>query len=83
MLAIETMTDLDAKINFGKAITKAQQAPLKITNGNGFVIMMSANDFEKIEQIKYENLQYKLDIAAKQITDENLLDHKDVFAEYI
>ncbi|XKM13407.1 type II toxin-antitoxin system Phd/YefM family antitoxin [Orbaceae bacterium ac157xtp] len=78
---LESMTDKDAESHFGKALTKAQHASLKITkNGNDCVVMMSIDDFNHIEQLKAEYLKSQLEQAKQEIKNNTLYDHAEVFA---
>ncbi|WP_422137380.1 type II toxin-antitoxin system Phd/YefM family antitoxin [Endozoicomonas sp. ALC020] len=72
---MEALTANEAKTNFGDMLLKAQSRPVQISkNGKPVAVVISADDYKDIEELKLKMLQLKAaqaeaDIAAGKLAD--------------
>lgn len=72
---MEVLTANDARIKFGDLLIKSQRGPIQITrNGKPVSVLISAEDYELIEDMKMRYLKEKLmqakeDVANGRVTD--------------
>lgn len=77
-----SFTANQAKTQFGELINKAQREPVSITkNGKPSVVVISAADYQLIEQMKMEQLRSKLARSIAQVEAGKVHDVDDVFDE--
>ncbi|MDW8844973.1 type II toxin-antitoxin system Phd/YefM family antitoxin [Erwinia pyri] len=77
-----SFTANQAKTQFGELINKAQREPVSITkNGKPSVVVISADDYQLIEQMKMEQLRSKLARSIAQVEAGKVRDVDDVFDE--
>jgi prevent-host-death family protein len=79
MLAI---TANDAKTQFGDMLMKVQRAPVQINkNGKPVAVVVSIEEFEKIETMKLQVLQARAAKAQEEIQSNNTVDGEQFFDE--
>ncbi len=72
---MDTLTANEAKTHFGDLLLKAQRSPVQINkNGKPVAVMISTEEYSRIEALKLQLLQSrvaqaKVDIAAGDLTD--------------
>lgn len=72
---METLTANQAKTQFGDLLLKVQRAPVEISrNGKPVAVMVSAEDYAAMEQLKMELLRQSIqrsmsDLAAGKVHD--------------
>lgn len=75
-----SFTANQAKTQFGDLMTKAQREPVSITrNGRPAVVVVSAADYEVIEQLKLEALRTRLAHSIAQMEAGQVQDGEAVF----
>jgi len=75
-----SFTASEAKIQFGEVINKAQREPVSITkNGKPSVVVISADDYAEIEQLKLQTLRSKLAHSLAQAKAGQVHDIETVF----
>ena len=58
---LETLTTQEARGRFGDLLLKSQKGPVQITrSGKPVSVMISADDYETIEELKMRHLKEKL-----------------------
>lgn len=77
-----SFTANQAKTQFGDLMTKAQREPVSITrNGRPAVVVVSAADYEVIEQLKLEALRARLAHSVAQMEAGQVQDGEAIFDE--
>ncbi|ANO35385.1 prevent-host-death protein (plasmid) [Vibrio breoganii] len=70
---MRTLTVKDAEGNFGELLLSAQHEPIKISkSGEGVAVVMSVHDYEELEAMKADYLQYCFEAAKRDLTQGNL-----------
>ena len=70
---METLTAQEARVKFGDLLLKSQKGPVRITrSGKPVSVMISADDFDIMEEVKMRYLKEKL-ARAKNDIDNNLV----------
>ena len=72
---VETLTANEAGVKFGDLLVKSQKGPVRITqSGKPISVIMSADDYEAIEEMKMRYLKEKLAQAKDDIDNGRLVD---------
>ena len=72
---MEIMTATEAKTNFGSLLLKVQSEPVEIKkNDETVAVMMSAEAFDMLEELKMENLKNIIAAGLKDIEEGNVCD---------
>lgn len=72
----------DAKVQFGEMMAKAQREPVAITkNGRPSVVVISAEEYDKLEMIKLQNLKALITRSVAQAERGDLHGIDDVFSD--
>lgn len=72
----------EAKTHFGDMLLKAQRAPVQINkNGKPVAVVMSAEDYQSIDELKMQLLQARMVQAKADIAAGNLIDGESFFDE--
>ena len=79
---MRSISSVQAKQKFGELIDHAQHGPVTINkHGRGVAVMVSAQEYEQIEQLKREALRAKLEQAAADVKAGRLVDGEKLMAE--
>lgn len=79
---MNTLSANEAKTHFGDLLLKAQRAPIQISkNGKSVAVVISADEYERIETLKLRLLQSKAIQAMTDIAMGNLVDGDAFFDE--
>ena len=77
---VETLTANEASAKFGDLLTKSLKGPVSITqSGKPVSVIMSANDYEAIEEMKMHYLKDKLAQAKEDIDNGRFVDGPTFF----
>ena len=72
----------EAKTHFGNMLLKAQSEPIQINkNGKPVAVVISAEEYEIIEELKLRQLQTRAAQAKSDIASGNLADGESFFNE--
>ncbi|QEW05953.1 type II toxin-antitoxin system Phd/YefM family antitoxin [Nitrincola iocasae] len=72
----------EAKTHFGDMLLKAQRAPVQINkNGKPVAVVISAEDYQSIDELKLQLLQARMAQAKADIAAGNLIDGESFFDE--
>lgn len=83
-MAINQMTANDAKARFGEILLKAQREPVHISkHGKPVAVLVAAEDFVSIEELKLELLQMRAERAREQIAAGDTVDGGEVFDQLL
>ena len=78
---METLNASDAKREFGEMLLRIQKEPIRINkNGKPVAVVISARDYEFIEQQRADWLKAEIHKGMADIAAGNVLDGKTVFA---
>jgi len=77
---MEALTANEAKSQFGDLLLKAQRAPVQINkNGKPVAVIMSMEDYDRIEALKLRLLQSKVASAKADVESGNIVDGEGFF----
>ena len=85
---LETLTAQEARVRFGDLLLKSQNGPVQITrSGKPVSVMVSAEDYEAMEEFKMRYLKEKLarskeDIDKGRVADGPIFFDKLLIGEY-
>ncbi|MGR5280720.1 type II toxin-antitoxin system Phd/YefM family antitoxin [Photobacterium damselae] len=72
---MRTLSANDAKRHFGELLLNAQRGPVKISkNRKDAVVVMSIQDFEELEAMKVEYLEYCFKSAKEDLNNGTAVD---------
>lgn len=72
----------EAKTHFGDMLLKAQRAPVQINkNGKPVAVVISAEDYQSIDELKLQLLQARMAQAKADIAAGNFIDGESFFDE--
>ena len=81
---METLTAQEARVKFGDLLLKSQKGPVRITrSGKPVSVMISADDFEIMEEVKMRYLKEKLARAKNDIDNNRLADGATFFDDLL
>ena len=81
---METLTAQEARVRFGDLLLKSQKGPVQITrSGKPVSVMLSADDYEIIEELKMRYLKEKLARAKDDIDNGRLVDGTAFFDDLL
>ena len=81
---METLTAQEARVRFGDLLLKSQKGPIQITrSGKPVSVMVSAEDYEKIEEFKMCYLKEKLARSKEDIGDGRVIDGPAFFDDLL
>lgn len=81
---METLTANEARIAFGEALQKAQTTPIQITkSGKPFAILMSVDNYQKMEELKLQLLREKIARAYEDLENGRCSDGDIFFDELL
>ena len=81
---METFTAHEARARFGDLLIKSQKGPVWITrSGKPMSVMISADDYESIEEMKMLYLKEKLAQAKDDIDNGRLVDGQAFFDDML
>jgi prevent-host-death family protein len=81
---METLTANEARVRFGDLLIKSQKGPVQITrSGKPISVMISADDYEQIEEMKMQYLKEKLSRARDDIEDGRIVDGPTFFNDLL
>lgn len=79
---MDALSANEAKTHFGDMLLKAQRAPIQINkNGKPVAVVVSAEEYKNIEEMKLYLLQSRASQANHDIADGNLVDGESFFDE--
>lgn len=79
---MDALSANEAKTHFGDMLLKAQRAPVQINkNGKPVAVVMSAEDYQSIDELKLQLLQARMAQAKADIAAGNLIDGESFFDE--
>jgi prevent-host-death family protein len=81
---MKPMSANEAKKHFGELLDTARREPVTVEkHGRRVAVMMSAEDFDDIQQIKLERLRAEIDIGRQQLArgEGRLISSKDEMDE--
>jgi prevent-host-death family protein len=77
---METLTANEARVRFGDLLIKSQKGPVQITrSGKPISVMISADDYETMEEMKMRYLKEKLAQAKDDIDNGRFIDGPTFF----
>ena len=72
---MHTLTENEAKRNFGELLLSAQREPVKISkNSKDTVVVMLKKDFEALEAMKVEYLKHCFEAAKEDLKNGHAID---------
>lgn len=78
---METLNASDAKREFGELLLRIQKEPIGINkNGKPVAVVISARDYEYIEQLRSDWLKAEIQKGMDDIAAGNVIDEEIVFA---
>lgn len=78
---MNSFTASEAKVQFGELLSQAMREPVSITkNGRPKAVLMSWEDYSKIEALKVQHLRATLARSIEQAERGELHDSDDVFS---
>ena len=78
---METLNASDAKREFGELLLRVQKEPVGINrNGKPVAVVLSARDYEYIEQLRSDWLKAEIQKGMDDIASGNVIDGEIVFA---
>jgi prevent-host-death family protein len=81
---METLTAQEARVRFGDLLIKSQKGPVQITrSGKPISVMISAEDYELIEEMKMRYLKERLAKAENDITNGLVVDGPRFFDDLL
>ncbi len=81
-LNMQALTANDAKTHFGEMLMKVQRAPVQINkNGKPVAVVISVEEYERMEVVKMRLLQSKAAKAKDDIRDGQTVDGEQFFDE--
>ena len=81
---MKAVTANKAKTQFGDMLLSVQRAPIQINkNGKPVAVMVSMDDYEKIEDLKIQMLKERLARAKKEIETGSTTDGNSFFDELL
>ncbi len=79
---MQALTANDAKTQFGDMLMKVQRAPVQINkNGKPVAVVISVEEYERMEELKFRLLQAKAAKAKDEIRDGRTADGETFFDE--
>lgn len=79
---MEALSANEAKTQFGDMLLKAQRAPIQINkNGKPVAVVISFDEYERIEALKLRLLQSRAVKAKDDIDNEDTVDGESFFDE--
>lgn len=79
---MDALSANEAKTHFGDMLLRAQRAPIQINkNGKPVAVVVSAEEYERIEALKIRLLQSRVVQANADIAAGNLVDGETFFDE--
>jgi len=79
---MQALTANDAKTQFGDMLMKVQRAPVQINkNGKPVAVVISVEEYERMEVLKLRLLQSKVAKAKEDIRDGQTVDGEQFFDE--
>ena len=80
MDVMETINASDAKREFGELLLKAQQQPIAINrNGKPAAVVMSADAYAYVEQLKKQALKAEIEKGMRSLEEHGPIDGEEVF----
>ena len=81
---LETLTAQEARVRFGDLLLKSQKGPVQITrSGKPVSVILSADDYEIIEEFKMRYLKAKLARAQDDIDNGRVVDGPAFFDDLL
>ena len=81
---MKAVTANEAKTQFGDMLLNVQRAPIQINkNGKPVAVMVSMDDYEKIEGLKIRMLKERVERARKEIEAGATIDGDSFFDELL
>lgn len=75
---MELLSANEAKTNFGSLLIKVQREPVQINrNGKAVAVLVSFNDYESLEALKVQYLEYRIKQAREDIALGNVCDGEE------
>ena len=79
---MKALTANEAKIHFGEMLLNAQRAPVQINkNGKPVAVLVSFDEYESIEALKIDFLQYRARKAKEDMASQDTVDGESFFDE--
>ena len=79
---MKALTANEAKTHFGEMLLQAQRAPVQINkNGKPVAVLVSFDDYERIEALKIDFLQSRAIKAKEDIANQDTVDGESFFDE--
>ena len=79
---MEALSANEAKTQFGDLLLKAQQAPVQINkNGKPVAVVISMDEYQRIEELKINVLRSRVDAAKTHIANQDTVDGDSFFHE--
>ena len=79
---MESLSANDAKTQFGDMLLKVQRSPVQINkNGKPVAVVISMDEYERIETLKLKLLQSRAVRAKADIDEDNTLDGEMFFED--
>lgn len=77
---MDALSANEAKVQFGELLLKAQRAPIQINkNGKPVAVVMSFEEYESLEALKFQALQARANRAKAAIEAGNTMDGDSFF----
>ena len=84
VIMMETLTANEARVKFGDLLIKSQKGPVQITrSGKPISVMISADDYETMEEMKMRYLKEKLAQAKDDIDNGRVVDGPTFFDDML
>ena len=81
---METLTTNEARVRFGDLLIKSQKGPVQITrSGKPISVIISADDYEIMEEMKMRYLKEKLTQAENDINNGRFVDGATFFDDLL
>jgi prevent-host-death family protein len=81
---LETLTAQEARVRFGDLLLKSQKGPVQITrSGKPVSVMISAEDYETIEEYKMRYLKEKMAQSKDDIDNNRIVDGASFFDDLL
>ena len=81
---MEVLTANEARVKFGDLLIKSQRGPVQITRGGKLVcVLISAEDYELMEEMKMRCLKKKLKQADEDVVNGRVADGPTFFDELL
>jgi len=79
---MKTIPSTEAKTNFGMLLDTAQREPVRVSRqGRSVAVMMSMQEYEEYEALKFERLQQDIRLGLEAIERGDLIDGEEIFDE--